>query len=62
MLQSCNRFQNLLLCFRYQAQLSALQQERDELLKTQMNTTDVDAQKTLHLQRQKTQLEQRVRI
>ena len=46
--------------YRCQAQVAALQQERDNLLNSQRNTTDVDAQKNLHLQRQKTQLEQRV--
>ncbi|CAK8689318.1 centrosomal protein of 83 kDa-like isoform X2 [Clavelina lepadiformis] len=46
---------------RHQALVAALKQERDDLLKNQHSTTDVDAQKITHLQRNKNQLEQRVK-
>nr|CAB3230063.1 centrosomal protein of 83 kDa [Phallusia mammillata] len=49
------------LGLRHQAQVASLQHERDNLLKMQKSTPDVDAQKILNLQRQKNQLEQRVK-
>nr|XP_002120930.1 centrosomal protein of 83 kDa [Ciona intestinalis] len=46
---------------RHKAEVSALAHERDTLLNNQKSTTDVDSQKLLQLQRQKVQLEQRIK-